>query len=1295
MVREQAPAKVPLRPITANEDARRPAETTSHSQGAPNTPNKSTAASRPTATTAATLPFDEDWFEDGRSPAHSQSQGQNLLDRFNALSLAGSQSKSQDGSAAPADASLVEISPPKARGNLLSSTGTGSSQGAKNNPYGGGAAHKNLFGSSSSSQGGRGKAGVFVKQTRRPEHHRDDRYRISAPTAAKAADIPAAAPKMFSSADAFETKPFGHYEPGQEFYTDPKKAASDLKALLEGGMDEEEEEEGRRRREGSAGVEEKKSKKMHDGTLEGLNVKLLPHQVEGVEWMKGRELGPVKRGKVPRGGILADDMGLGKTLQKDDVGRRPLALIRQWEAEIKEKVAKTHQLKVYVHHGPQRTKSHKELALYDVVVTTYQTLVSEHGHSSSAADGPKAGCFGVNWWRVILDEAHSIKNRNAKATKACCALSTVFRWCLTGTPMQNNLDELQSLIHFLRIQPYDDLKEWRDHIDQPMKNGKGGGRAEPGGKPSEPGEESATGFKVTERKVVDITVSFSPAEKRFYGRLQARADKSLERMLKGRVNYANALVLLLRLRQVCNHPKLVEGKLEKDRDALSTGSGTGGIGKEVSQTAMDDLADLFASASIQTKSCGICGYELGPVDSMSGRDTCQDCYDDLAYFNDGEDAAAKNSGKRKTKQKEKGGSKDRGDGRRKQTEAKTLRRRGARKVIVDSDDEDEEEADGSWLVPEDQRGALRLGKAGGEEDENAEGGGDWIGSDDSIHKSEAEEEGSQLDSFIVPDHQVPKDSSSVLAAYKTDDDDDDDDDDSFPSVQELCSQRSQSRTVKGDETGSIHESSSGSEDDDDTDSDAESVDTGIDEADIASGSDDDEPSILRAPRRKGGTSQQVLASAKIRRLVKILHKEVHEHKFIVFSQFTSMLDLVEPFFEKEGFKYTRYDGGMKNDEREESLHRLRNDKNTRILLCSLKCGSLGLNLTAATRVVILEPFWNPFIEEQAIDRVHRLTQKIDVVVYKLTVGGAFKLGIKEMLDLFKHEGSADYVGTYEQGPGDEDAAGGNGSPFLRAHVQNALSIVWTTALPLSSSPATLAARILQHHLPAYASHTYIDFCAGGGGPTPEIERVLNAGLRRRRVGDATFVMTDLHPNPRSVDARDGGDVVRKWVDKGRAEGRWPVGAPGARDGARVCRLFNLAFHHFDDALAGDIVKDTVETSHAFAIFELQDRHFISFIPTLLLFPATLLLAPLYALRQRSLSALLFTYLIPIIPFVLVFDGWMSGLRTRTPDEVEAMLRRHGGPEAANWTVKSGREMHLWPCGAGGSRVQMCSLIPDL
>jgi len=99
-----------------------------------------------------------------------------------------------------------------------------------------------------------------------------------------------------------------------------------------------------------------------------------------------------------------------------------------------------------------------------------------------------------------------------------------------------------------------------------------------------------------------------------------------------------------------------------------------------------------------------------------------------------------------------------------------------------------------------------------------------------------------------------------------------------------------------------------------------------------------------------------------------------------------------------------------------------------------------------------------------------------------------------------------------------------------------------------------------------------------------------------------------------------------------------------------------------------------------SIFELQDRHLLSFLPILLLFPATFLFAPFYALKHRSLSALIFTYLFPVIPFVLVFDGWMSALRTRTPEEVEAMLRESAGPDAAEWRVKSGREVHLWPCG---------------
>jgi SNF2 family DNA or RNA helicase len=137
-------------------------------------------------------------------------------------------------------------------------------------------------------------------------------------------------------------------------------------------------------------------------------------------------------------------------------------------------------------------------------------------------------------------------------------------------------------------------------------------------------------------------------------------------------------------------------------------------------------------------------------------------------------------------------------------------------------------------------------------------------------------------------------------------------------------------------------------------------------------------------------------STKIRRVLRILHAEGPKHKTIVFSQFTTMLDLIEPHLKSSNLRFARYDGSMRPDEREASLHSLRHDPKCRILLCSLKCGSLGLNLTAASRVVIIEPFWNPFVEEQAIDRVHRLNQTVDVKVYRLTVRATVEERILEL-----------------------------------------------------------------------------------------------------------------------------------------------------------------------------------------------------------------------------------------------------------------------------------------------------------
>jgi len=77
-------------------------------------------------------------------------------------------------------------------------------------------------------------------------------------------------------------------------------------------------------------------------------------------------------------------------------------------------------------------------------------------------------------------------------------------------------------------------------------------------------------------------------------------------------------------------------------------------------------------------------------------------------------------------------------------------------------------------------------------------------------------------------------------------------------------------------------------------------------------------------------------------------------------------------------------------------------------------------------------------------------------------------------------------------------------------------------------------------------------------------------------------------------------------------------------------------------------------------------------------------APYYAWIWRSPATLIFTYLIPILPFVLVFDGWVSSLRTRTPEEVEVLLRscgaEGGDAELSRWEIKSGRDRHLWPTG---------------
>jgi SNF2 family DNA or RNA helicase len=105
------------------------------------------------------------------------------------------------------------------------------------------------------------------------------------------------------------------------------------------------------------------------------------------------------------------------------------------------------------------------------------------------------------------------------------------------------------------------------------------------------------------------------------------------------------------------------------------------------------------------------------------------------------------------------------------------------------------------------------------------------------------------------------------------------------------------------------------------------------------------------------------------------------HKALIFSQFTSMLGILRKNLDREGVAYAYLDGSTRD--REEIVARFQTDADCRLFLISLKAGGLGLNLTAAQYVFLLDPWWNPAVEAQAVDRAHRIGQTNQVFAYRL------------------------------------------------------------------------------------------------------------------------------------------------------------------------------------------------------------------------------------------------------------------------------------------------------------------------
>lgn len=179
----------------------------------------------------------------------------------------------------------------------------------------------------------------------------------------------------------------------------------------------------------------------------------------------------------------------------------PTTVLQQWVREIQSKVDPKEGLSLYVYHGPQRVREASVLASYEVVLTTYQILAMEApkgvvaddsgthnetapGTSGARGAGAAAGggnkgtgrrggasggpLFEVSWHRVVLDEAQSIKNPKTRVFHASCSLHADNRWCLTGTPIQNTLDDLLSYFRFLRFEPYCQPEQFRRLIKEPI-----------------------------------------------------------------------------------------------------------------------------------------------------------------------------------------------------------------------------------------------------------------------------------------------------------------------------------------------------------------------------------------------------------------------------------------------------------------------------------------------------------------------------------------------------------------------------------------------------------------------------------------------------------------------------------------------------------------------------------------------------------------------------------------------------------------------------------------------------------
>ncbi|KAF8890769.1 SNF2 family N-terminal domain-containing protein [Infundibulicybe gibba] len=733
--------------------------------------------------------------------------------------------------------------------------------------------------------------------------------------------------------------------------------------------------------------------KSHQDLLPGLEVRLLSHQVIGVAWMVAKERGP------DRGGILADDMGLGKTVQMiatmaanmpniEDECRTtlivvPAALLQQWKDEIDTKTNGV--FTVHIHHGKDKLKKLSDVRSKDVVITTYQSLNMDFVVPSDVGPEEEAEWLAehggviarTRFYRAIADEAQFIRNRSTRSSTCLAHVRAKYRWMLTGTPVTNTLADIYGLLRFGRFRPWNDWKDFNDHVarvqfeDAPLA----GSRAQAILKPillrrtKNSTLEGKPLLQLPPKEIELVQLQFSAEERDVYDSFEKRTKIRLNKFIRERTlvkNHAIVLVLILRMRQLCCHPKLILALTDdyEDPTLIMAGDAEKELGRArkimgaawVAETKQRFLLRARATELLDfhdegnddlENSCPVC-KDLFLEDNgrvlACGHQICFDCSLNLSNSPIVHDGIFGHGNEKENLAIEKEYEKAVAKGYRPCPTCKKMMDLTPEKVFKSSAFEPTDEELSNHARA--QRRAQR--------------------------KPSSQTKHSKIIRVRSPS---PEKSWEERAM--------DSDDDDLPDVSEMFDRRSAKRQKK-----SLVD-------------DEEVMDLTMN--DISKPLPPKKSQKSSPPKGKkkqenaDGLSEAVLAtwskgdddlepSTKMLALIDYLKEwETTGDKTICYSQWTSMLDLIEILFSRHGIRSLRFDGKMDRAARDSTLATFKQAGGPKVILISTKCGSVGLNLVSANRIINMDLSWNYAAESQAYDRCHRIGQEKPVYVKRLVV----------------------------------------------------------------------------------------------------------------------------------------------------------------------------------------------------------------------------------------------------------------------------------------------------------------------